>query len=67
MKEWISISIALIATLISLASFWMNNKREKEKHTPVFIIEKVTKFNSCYAMQIKNIRENYEVIKEAYS
>src|SRR5690625_2781839 len=45
----------------------MNNKREKEKHIPIFIIEKITKFGGHFALQIKNTKENFEVIKGAYS
>src|SRR5699024_2003750 len=52
---------------ISLASFWMNNKREKEKHIPVFVINKVTKFPHHYSIQLKNVKNNYVVIKEVYS
>jgi len=67
LTEWLSISIALLATFISLATFWMNNKREKEKHVPIFMINKATEFNNHISVQIRNTKENYEVIKGVYS
>ncbi|PIC82089.1 hypothetical protein CSV73_14275 [Sporosarcina sp. P1] len=67
MTEWFSISIALIATAISLVTFLTNYKREKEKYIPVFLINKITDFGSSYTFQLKNIKDNYVVIKKVYS
>lgn len=67
LAEWLSILIAFIATLISLVTFWLNYKREKDKHVPVFIINKVTEFNHHTTIQMKNTKENYSVIKDVCS
>lgn len=70
-KEWgagVSILIALVLAIITVIKTYKDYKRAIELQTPVFVIEKMQSFGTAkYTLLIRNINDNYFVIKKVRS
>jgi hypothetical protein len=64
----VSVIIALVLAVVTIIKNYIDNKRANESQNPIFKVDKIQSFErGKYMLMIKNIRDNYCVIKNVSS